>query len=96
MCKIKELTKKIRRNWDGLEGSKKITFILQSMEAIKKYENEVQELKRLCPGAATDEIPDTINVLTKSDLAVYDTHEGRELRKCSGVLVLSRNNSNVT
>ena len=46
------------------------------MEAIKKYENEVQELKRLYPGAATDEIPDTINVLTKSDLAVYDTHEG--------------------
>ena len=46
------------------------------MEALRKYEEDVRELKKLHPAAATEHIPDTVHVITKSDFEVYTTHEG--------------------
>ena len=67
--------KKFRKLWDTLEDTKRIKFILQSTDALKKYEEEVRRLKEQHPEAA-DHIPDTVNALTKADLAIYDSHQG--------------------
>ena len=68
--------KKFRKLWDTLEDTKRIKFILQSTEALKTYEEEVRRLKEQHPQAA-EHIPDTVNVLTKADLDIYDSHLGK-------------------
>ena len=74
-----------------MDGAKKIKFILDSMEALRKYEEDVSAMKKDHPGLATDHIPDTVNVLTKSDLAVYSDHKGKLPCNVISRLLLGRN-----
>ena len=57
-------------------NTKKIRFVLQSIEALQEYEKQVREIKAKNARFLTDHIPDTVHVLSKEDIVVYEEHLG--------------------
>ena len=67
----------MRKQWDSFGDEKKIKFILQSIDSLQEYEEKVRKIKEINARFLTDHIPDTAHVLTKSDLAVYESSLGQ-------------------